>query len=61
MKERIEEVEGCDECPFNHSNHNEDSFCWADESDGLSLLDQGKTPDWCPLKKGQIIVKLKVQ
>lgn len=63
-------VTGCDDCPFKYSNcdgwstsecrHPKGDYRLLENViDGITYgIKDGETPDWCPLKKEEITIKL---
>lgn len=67
MEENIITVDNCNDCPFCGMGgyEGEISQCNANKGEEIPATkelfgDIVETPEWCPLKKGNITIKLKI-
>ena len=54
-------VEKCDEfaCPLFHAGHMGSQMCQADSKRRDLSTNQGKPPEWCPLRSGPVTIRFK--
>lgn len=58
---READISSCDECPMDRMDDWLESICNHPDVEGDPRKHISGTPDWCPLRKGPVLVTLKLR